>query len=312
MNGFSMSKSPLEAENLVSSEQEPRVETTSGLTKFLRPNGRVFPFGSMELWPNRTPKRVRAYARDMLVADSEDVILLHEQGLTPVYYFPQNDIRMEHLRSLIRKSSRCPRKGHAQYFTFADGPYAGKPVAWAYDQPVLQASEIEGRIAFYWDRIDRWFEDSVEIFGSPPDPFVRIEITSASAPVRVVHKGVLVAETVKALVLYETGLIPRFYIPETDIRATLIASETKTACTYKGVADYAHVATDALRVEDGAFGYLNPIHESAPLAGHWSLYFEKFDATFLGDTRLLTPSAQDDGRPLLVRGDKLGQVVGTK
>ena len=45
-----------------------------------------------------SPKWLRVYFGGETVADSRRVILLRESGRLPVYYFPQEDVRMDLLR----------------------------------------------------------------------------------------------------------------------------------------------------------------------------------------------------------------------
>ena len=41
------------------------------------------------------PRRVRALIGGTTVADSDSVLLVHETGLLPVYYFPTEDVRID-------------------------------------------------------------------------------------------------------------------------------------------------------------------------------------------------------------------------
>lgn len=58
--------------------------------------------------------------------------------------------------------------------------------------------------------------------------------------VRVVHRGVVVADTTRSLRLLETAHAPAYYIPMSDVRLELLRpSDTRTMCEFKGVASYA-------------------------------------------------------------------------
>lgn len=62
----------------------------------------------------------------------------------------------------------------------------------------------------------------------------RIDILETSKHIRVEIEGIEVANTVKARLLYETGLPTRAYIPMTDIRLDLVTpSQLTTSCPYK-------------------------------------------------------------------------------
>jgi uncharacterized protein (DUF427 family) len=63
-----------------------------------------------------SPRRVRVVVADEVIADSRRVMMLHESGHQPVYYFPSEDVRSEFLEPSDRHT-RCPRKGEASYHT---------------------------------------------------------------------------------------------------------------------------------------------------------------------------------------------------
>ncbi len=92
-----------------------------------------------------------------LIADSKDVIVVHEKGHTPVLYFPRIDVRMD-MSQPLERSSHCPRKGDASYFEFA-GDADAAAVAWSYEDPIPQASVLKDYLAFYPDHLEIKRED---------------------------------------------------------------------------------------------------------------------------------------------------------
>ncbi|MFC1231426.1 MULTISPECIES: DUF427 domain-containing protein [Streptomyces] len=67
----------------------------------------------------------------------------------------------------------------------------------------------------------------------------RITVERGDRHVRVVHGGEVLAESDRALVLRETGLPARYYIPAEDVRLDLLTpSGTRTHCPFKGTASY--------------------------------------------------------------------------
>ena len=42
-----------------------------------------------------TPRRVRAMLAGEAIADSKNVLIMHETGHAPAYYFPFDDVRMD-------------------------------------------------------------------------------------------------------------------------------------------------------------------------------------------------------------------------
>jgi uncharacterized protein (DUF427 family) len=90
--------------------------------------------------------------------------------------------------------------------------------------------------------------------------------------------GVLVAETDRPKVLFETGLPPRYYIPKEDVRQdVLLESEKRTRCPYKGIAAYRSVEAGGERFEDLVWYYPDPIPEAAKIEGLLAFFNEKVD-----------------------------------
>jgi uncharacterized protein (DUF427 family) len=88
-----------------------------------------------------------------VVAESGNALLLRESGLAPVFYFPMEDVRMD-LLSRTDHRTRCPFKGDASYWSIQVGYRRSDDIAWAYEDPLPGRSDIQGRIAFYADRLD--------------------------------------------------------------------------------------------------------------------------------------------------------------
>lgn len=50
---------------------------------------------------------------------------------------------------------------------------------------------------------------------------------------------VVLADSLNPVVLYETGLTPRYYLPQSDVRMDLLVpTDTQSHCPYKGTARY--------------------------------------------------------------------------
>ena len=269
----------------------------------LRPNGHFVPKESDPLWPLPSPKHISAVVDGRKIADSHNVVISHEHGYTPIYYFPREDVDMGRLVQLSDGSTHCSRKGDAQYFAYTKGDGSKVKIGWSYENPIAAAAPLAGRIAFYFNHIDAWYEDGTQIFGSVPDPFVRIDIRDLAGSFMVMHEGEIIAQSTRAKILYETGLTPRIYIPQEDILAALSDSETNSVCVYKGTASYKNVIVKGETIVDGAWSYPDPLPACHAIAGHWSLWFEKFDQTTL-DRRLLTlPPKAPDAKPIISRAD---------
>jgi uncharacterized protein (DUF427 family) len=237
------------------------------------------PGGALYLEP--TPKRIRVVVDEVVVADSVGVMILHEGGSQPVYYFPPEDVRDDVLEA-SETTTHCPKKGDASYYSVRVGDRVVTDAAWYYPEPLEGAPPIAGLIAFYWERVDRWLEEEEEVFFHPRDPYHRIDILLSSRQVRVLRKGTVLAESSRATVLFETGLPPRWYLPREDVVAELEPSEHHTGCPYKGVASYFSVVVSGRATPDIVWTYPDPRPEAAPIKGLLAFYDERVDVELDG------------------------------
>jgi uncharacterized protein (DUF427 family) len=237
----------------------------------------------MAVYLEPTPKRIRATLAGETVADSRHAMILSESGLQPVYYFPAEDVRSELLEP-TDKHTHCPKKGDASYYTVRVGDRESKDAAWYYPEPFDGVLPIRDMIAFYWDRIDTWMEEDEEIIGHPRDPYHRIDIRASSRHVKVSLEGRVLAETTRAMALFESNLPARWYIPREDVVAELEPSDTTTICPYKGHASYYSVRLDGSElVEDLIWYYADPFPEVSQIAGMLCFYNEKVELELDGE-----------------------------
>ena len=64
-----------------------------------------------------------------------------------------------------------------------------------------------------------------------------------------------VADTTGAVLLYETGLPVRAYVPREAVDGELVRSDTRTWCPYKGAATYWSLRRGDTVLEDAAWSY---------------------------------------------------------
>lgn len=90
-----------------------------------------------------------------VLARSRDAIIVHEQGHTPIFYFPREDVQFSTF-TLIDRTSHCPRKGDASYYgaKSTDDAPEGAVVAWSYEDPIPMAAILKDHFAFYSDNIE--------------------------------------------------------------------------------------------------------------------------------------------------------------
>jgi uncharacterized protein (DUF427 family) len=226
-----------------------------------------------------SPRRVRVMLGGETVADSKRAKLLHETGHLPVYYFLKEDIRMD-LLDESDHTTHCPFKGDASYWSVKVGDRVSENAVWGYPEPVDSAAPLAGYLAFYWNRMDAWYEEDEQVFVHPRDPYHRIDTLDSSRRVKVRVNGEVLAQTERPKILFETGLPPRYYIPPEDV---LLQSEKTTRCPYKGIASYWSVEAGGERVEDLVWYYPDPIPEAAKIKGLLAFFNEKVDLEMDGE-----------------------------
>lgn len=224
-----------------------------------------------------SPRRVRVEFGGEILADSRRVKLLHETGLLPVYYFPKDDLQADLLEPSDYQT-HCPFKGAARYWTVRTAKRAAENAVWGYPEPLEHAPPIADYRAFYWDRMDAWYEEEERVHGHPRDPYHRIDVLDTRRRVRVLAAGQVIAETERPRVLFESSLPPRFYVPPADVRTRYLEpSDTTTRCAYKGLASYHSLRAGETLVKDAAWTYLHPAPEAARIAGYFCFYPERVE-----------------------------------
>ncbi len=83
-----------------------------------------------------------------VLAESTRALELREGDYAPVIYFPRDDIAMAFLEPTV-KSTTCPHKGAASYFSIVTPGTTLDDAAWTYESPKDGVSEIAGHLAFY-------------------------------------------------------------------------------------------------------------------------------------------------------------------
>jgi uncharacterized protein (DUF427 family) len=233
-----------------------------------------------------SPKRVRVMFNGKTVADTLRAGLLLEAGHMPVYYFPREDVRMDLLERTDHRP-RCPYKGEASYWTLTVGDRRAENAVWSYEKSFPEMAGLKGYVAFGWDKVHHWFEEDEEVFGHPRDPHIRIDVRPSSREVRVIFGDETIAETRRALFLFETGLPTRYYVPPGDVRMEFLTPSRRTSvCPYKGTASYWSVRVDDRISEDAVWSYSEPLPECPRIKGHCCFYPEKVDRLDVeGETR---------------------------
>lgn len=199
-----------------------------------------------ELTYEPSDRRVRAELGDELVVDSRRVRLVWEPGRpTPRYAFPREDVRANLLGDAVTG--------------YEDGA-------------------LSDYVSVAWDAVDHWYEEDQEVFVHPADPYSRIDLRPSSRHVRLEIDGTTVAETTRPLLLFETRLPTRYYIPREDVRADLLEpSDSHTRCPYKGIASYYSVRIGDELYPDIVWYYPEPLKEVAAIKDALAFYNERVE-----------------------------------
>ena len=260
-------------------QQGPLAEVTVG--RFLVPD----PLPARLLYAEPLRRRMRVRFGDAWIADSEDVVLLHEPGRYPVAYFPLGDIADGVLEDSQRTTSHRDL-GTTSWYTVRAGEQSKPRAAWQHTGLPEYASELKGRAAFAWRAMDAFYEEDERIVGHAADMYHRIDIRPASRHLVVRASGRVVADTTRPLALYESGFAPRWYVPRADVdESALTAVREQTFCPYKGVCSYYDIAA----ARGAAWSYLDAWPEVARVAGLISFEPDKVEVSLDGKQLRLEP-----------------------
>ena len=87
-----------------------------------------------------------------VLAESDRPRLLFETGLPMRVYLPRDDLRVD-LRPSAKRTW-CAYKGHASYWSFDSGGKEHRDLIWSYEEPLREAAEIAGLVAFFNEKVD--------------------------------------------------------------------------------------------------------------------------------------------------------------
>ena len=250
--------------------------------------------GTKPWWPlvEPTPRHVAVRLGETLVASSRRALLHVQYGpgslarsFLPSYFLPMDDVRPGVLVDPTEDES-----GLTVWTVEADGQRAADG-AWMHRNPPASLEPLAGMVTFSWQEPLTWFEEDEPLFAHARDPHKRVDVLSSSRTVRVEVDGVLLAESSRPLVLFETTLPVRYYLPVEDVRVELVRSATRSACPYKGLATWWSARIGDELAEDVAWSYPSPVPENPRIAGLICFRNERVDLTVDGERleRPVTP-----------------------
>ncbi|MGJ8616488.1 MAG: DUF427 domain-containing protein [Sulfitobacter sp.] len=83
-----------------------------------------------------------------VLGESTQALELTEGDYPPVIYFPRDDIAMAFLDA-SEKTTHCPHKGDASYFSVVTKSRTLADSVWSYENPNSDVAAIKDHLAFY-------------------------------------------------------------------------------------------------------------------------------------------------------------------
>src|SRR5215813_8221186 len=225
-----------------------------------------------------TPRRIRVRLANRLVADSDSAQLLVQYGPggLPTYYLPKADITPDVLVDEIIDSEGRRR------WTVEVGNTRAIGAAWAQEDPTGPMAALADHVTFSWRQLE-WYEEDERVVMHARDPHHRVDTLRSSRRVQVLAGGQVVADILRPLLLFETRLPARYYLPFEDVRTELLeASGATSACPYKGRARYWSIRVGDTFVRDVAWSYPDPIPENPKIRDLVAFFQERVDMAIDG------------------------------
>ncbi|TXN29007.1 DUF427 domain-containing protein [Lacisediminihabitans profunda] len=266
----------------------------------------------VELRHEPTAKRVRGFLDDTLVVDTDRAVLVWEpRRVVPTYAVPLADLGGEVLDAGQGRDGEddigfpLPDLGSRPVLDprvpFAVHSTEGRPVTVTFPggsravAGFLPADpDLAGLVILDFAGVDLWLEDADRVVSHPHDPYSRIDIRTSSRRVQVAVDGRILADSTRAMLLYETLLPVRFYFPPDDVLVELEPSDTRSWCAYKGEASYSSVRMPDRLERDIAWRYESPLDDALRVSGQVAFFDERVDIVVDGAARArpITPWSQ--------------------
>ena len=237
----------------------------------------------------------RGGAGGRTVFDTTRAVYCWEWAGYPQYYVPLDDVD----RTLLTDEDEAQQqsRGTAHEHSLRVGDSTRSRAARVYGADAIDG--IRDTVRFRWDALDAWYEEDEEVFVHPRNPYTRVDALRSSRSVRIELDGVLLAESAAPVLVFETGLPTRYYLPRLDVRMdALRATDTRTECPYKGrTSEYWDAVTPAGTTADVAWSYAFPTRQLLPIAGLVGFLGERVDVS-----SVLSPISPDRRLPGRIAG----------
>jgi uncharacterized protein (DUF427 family) len=265
--------------------------------------------GFGELRHEPTAKRIQAVLGGKTVIDSTRAVLVWEpRRIVPSYAVPVEDVAgdlapagtvlagagaagpgddvgvaLADVTALRVLDPRVPFTVHSADGEAVDLHAAGQVRPGAGFRPADE--DLAGLVILDFGAFDAWYEEDELNVAHPRDPFHRIDVLPSSRQVRLELDGEVLAVSSRPVLLFETLLPTRYYLPRADVTAALVPSPTRTWCAYKGQASYFSASVGGRLVPDIAWSYPDPQHDAARVRDLIAFFDERIDVILDGERR---------------------------
>lgn len=228
------------------------------------------------------PRRMRAVLGSENVVDTRGAKLLHESDLFPMHYFPLADVRTDLLEEV--EGARDDARGPMRCFNVRAGERLAEGAVTTFPEPPEGAPPLQGYAAIDFWAMDRWFEEDEPVYGHPRDPYHRVDVRASSRHVQVRYGDLIVAESSRPKIMFETSTPIRYYLPWDDVRIDLMEeSETVSECPYKGNGQHWHLIAGSEVVRDACWSLPHPLPEGLAAVDHVCFYPGKVEVLLDGE-----------------------------
>jgi len=236
------------------------------------------PFVQVPITPSveKTERWVRIEFEGEMLADSKRALLLIQYGRAklPTYFFPRVDVRID----LLTASEDTEEERGTVFWHLQVGDRISRNAAYSHLNPEPDLEALTDYISFKWHKVDHWYEEEEEIFVHARDPHKRVDAMPSSRHIRVEIDEVTAAETDRPVLLFETNLPTRYYIPGEDVNWHLFeAASRTTACPYKGTANYWSAMVGDKVEQNIMWSYPKPIDEMPKIKDLYAFFNERVD-----------------------------------
>ena len=146
--------------------------------------------------------------------------------------------------------------------------------------------DLADHVLLDWDAFEEWREEEEVVVGHPHDPFDRIDCRRSSRHVVISFDGTVLADTRRAVLLMETPLPLRFYVPAEDVdqRPARAVADTHRV-RLQGHRDVLVGPRRGRVLPDLAWTYRDPLHDALPVRDLLGFFTERVDLSVDGRVR---------------------------